>query len=71
MDNLAASIYKFKLGAFHGLLTVGIFLLWPIVVNDEFFERKRFKYMAVKAGFWMISLALMGGIIAAMFRKES
>jgi len=55
----------FKHGAFHGILT-GIFLSLPILGVNALFERKGFKYIAVNAGFWIVSFALMGGIISAM-----
>jgi hypothetical protein len=29
------------------------------------FERKGFRYIAINGGYWIISMALMGGIICA------
>lgn len=63
--NLAESNHTFKHGAFHGAMIAGIFLALPITVFNALFERKGFKYMAINASFWIISLALMGGIIAS------
>jgi hypothetical protein len=52
----------FKHGAFHGTLT-GIFFATPIVAINAMFERRGFKYIMVHAGFWIVTLALMGGMI--------
>lgn len=65
-DNLAASNHTFKHGFFHGVLIAGIFVILPSTVTDALFERRSFKYMAIKAGYWLLTLGLMGGIIAAM-----
>lgn len=49
-------------GAFHGIIT-GILLVNPILATNAMFERKGFKYIAINCGYWIITLALMGGII--------
>lgn len=53
----------FKHGAFHGII-VGIFFAFPIMAINALFERKSFKYIFLNAGFWIICLAIMGGIIS-------
>lgn len=63
--NLAASNHTFKHGAFHGLFIAGLFLALPIMATNALFERKGWKYIAVNAGYWMLTLMLMGGILAA------
>lgn len=55
----------FKHGAFHGIF-FGLLVIMPVIGINALFERKGFKYIAVNAGFWIVSLALMGGIICAM-----
>ncbi|WP_271856369.1 DUF1761 domain-containing protein [Patiriisocius marinus] len=52
----------FKHGALHGGL-VGGFIGLPILVINGLFERKGFKYGLINAGYWIISLAIMGGIL--------
>lgn len=52
----------FKHGAFHGIL-FGFFLIMPILGIISVFEKKSFKYVAINAGYWMVTLAIMGGII--------
>lgn len=54
----------FKHGALHGTL-VGIFLITPVIAVNALFEMKGFKYIAVNAGFWILNLMIMGGIICA------
>ncbi len=53
---------SFGHGALHGGLT-GLLLATPILGFNTLFERKRFRYFAVNAGFWILCLMLMGGII--------
>jgi len=52
----------FKHGAFHGVL-FGIFFLVPIVSITAMHEKKSFKYVLLTAGYWIVNLAIMGGII--------
>ncbi|CAN5129409.1 hypothetical protein BH09BAC1_BH09BAC1_13020 [soil metagenome] len=52
----------FKHGALHGTIS-GLFLALPILGVNALFERKGFKYIAINVGFWVVSLALMGGVI--------
>ncbi|PCJ64111.1 MAG: hypothetical protein COA58_14085 [Bacteroidetes bacterium] len=51
-------------GFFHGILAAILFVL-PVLGYATIFERKSAKYLLVNFGFWTISLALMGGVIAA------
>lgn len=52
----------FKHGAFHGALN-GLFLVMPILGTIALFEKKSFKYVAINSGYWIVTLALMGGVI--------
>lgn len=64
MELYGKSYRTFKHGAFHGTLT-GIFLALPIVAINALFEQKGFKYIAINAGYFIVSMALMGGLICA------
>jgi hypothetical protein len=64
MELYGTSYRTFKHGAFHGTLT-GLFFAMPIVAINALFERKSFKYVAINAGYFIVSLALMGGVICA------
>ena len=56
---------SFRHGAFHGL-EIGLLVAMPLMVTNALFERKRFKYMAINLGYWIITLMLMGGVIDAL-----
>ena len=52
----------FKHGAFHGIISGFLFIL-PVISVNAMIERKGFKYIAINAGFWIVCLTLMGGIV--------
>jgi hypothetical protein len=52
----------FEHGAFHGVI-LGVFIALPILMINGLFERKSLKYGFINAGFWIICMALCGGII--------
>lgn len=52
----------FKHGAFHGVLT-SITMALPIIGMNAIFERKSAKYIFINTGYWVVSMAIMGGII--------
>ena len=60
----------FKHGALHGAI-VGIGIALPIVAVTGMFERKGFKYIAINAGYWILSLLLMGGILCQFVDLKS
>ncbi len=62
MTKYGTNFRTFKHGALHGSL-VGFFFAMPVVGTGALFERKGFKYIAVHAGYWIITLCLMGGVI--------
>ena len=52
----------FKHGALHGTL-IGLLFVTPILGTIALFEQKSFKYVAINGGYWVITLALMGGVL--------
>jgi hypothetical protein len=52
----------FKHGAFHGTIC-GIFFATPVLGINALFERRSAKYILIHSGYWIITLALMGGVI--------
>ena len=64
MGKYGHNFRTFKHGALHGTLT-GIFLALPIIGTISLFERKSFKYVAIHAGYWIVTMALVGGTICA------
>jgi hypothetical protein len=55
----------FKHGALHGVI-ISLFLVIPIFVTNGLFEQKSRNNMLINAGYWLITLAIMGGIVDAM-----
>ncbi len=53
---------SFGHGAVHGIMC-GIFMVLPIIGIISLFERRTWKYVLVNAGYWIVTLALMGGVI--------
>lgn len=52
----------FKHGALHGTIA-SLFLALPVIGVVSLFEKKGFKYIAVHVGYWIITLAVMGGLV--------
>lgn len=65
MDHYGSSYRTFKHGLFHGLLA-GITLALPITGTHALYEGKGFKYIAINAGYFIVSMGLMGGLICAL-----
>ena len=61
-DKYGSLFRTFKHGTFHGVL-LGLFFVLPVLGTNALFERKGFRYMAINVGYWIVSLAIMGGII--------
>lgn len=49
-------------GALHGFVA-GIFIVLPVMGTNNLFERRPFKLTLINAGYWTITLALMGGVL--------
>ena len=65
--NLGVELYgndfrTFKHGALHGTIA-GIGLALPLVAVNALFERRGWKYIWINAGFWIVCLMLMCGIV--------
>lgn len=55
----------FKHGAFHGVL-ISLVLIVPAFVINGLFEQKSWFYILINSGYWILTLAIMGGILDAM-----
>ncbi|KAF2335418.1 DUF1761 domain-containing protein [Flavobacterium ginsenosidimutans] len=62
MADYGMAYRTFKHGALHGFMS-GLFFAFPIIGINGLFERKSWKYIFIHAGYWMLTLTLMGGII--------
>lgn len=62
MADYGGAFRTFKHGALHGFMT-GVFLALPLIAINGLFESKSWKYIAVHAGYWIVTLTIMGSII--------
>jgi NADH:ubiquinone oxidoreductase subunit 6 (subunit J) len=62
MTKYGQNFRTFKHGAFHGVIGA-IFLGFPFIGMSAIWERKSFKYVLIHVGYWIVTLALMGGVI--------
>jgi hypothetical protein len=62
LSNYGDRFRTFKHGALHGVLS-GLFLALPVIAIIAMFERKSVKYVAINAGYWIVTLGVMGGLI--------
>lgn len=62
MNTYGDRFKTFKHGALHGGL-MGVFFVLPILAIQAMFEKKKTKYIAINAGYWIVCLAIMGGIV--------
>jgi hypothetical protein len=62
MADYGNAFRTFQHGALHGLMT-GLFIALPMTAINSLFEQKSWKYILVTAGYWIVSLTIMGAII--------
>lgn len=62
MQNYGDRFRTFGHGALHGGL-MGVFVVLPVMGTNALFERKSFKYVAINVGYWIVTMAIMGGIL--------
>jgi hypothetical protein len=63
MERFGAKHRHFGHGALHGTIA-GLFFATPVIAIVANFERRGFRYIAVHAGYWTLSLMVMGGVLA-------
>jgi hypothetical protein len=64
MQQYGANSRSFTHGVIHGII-VALFFVGPIIAINALFERRGWKYTLIHLGYWLISLALVGGLICA------
>ena len=62
MEKYGTNFRTFKHGVLHGVIA-GITIALPVLGINALFERKGFKYIAVNVGYWIVTMAIMGGIL--------
>ena len=63
MDLVGMGHRTFGHGALHGTIA-GLFIALPLTAINALFEMKSFKYIFINAGYWVVSMALMGGVLS-------
>lgn len=51
-------------GMYHGARNIGVFGVGAIIIH-ALSEQRSVKYMAVHAGYWLVTFALIGGVLAS------
>ena len=65
MADYGTAFRTFKHGALHGTM-FGVLGALPIIGTNALFERKGAKYIFINAGYWIVTLAIMGAILCGM-----
>jgi hypothetical protein len=64
MEIHGSKFRTFGHGVLHGVIS-GLFFVMPIIATNALHEKKGFNYIAINSAYWILSLALMGGLISA------
>lgn len=62
LEDYGNAFRTFKHGALHGFMS-GLFIALPIVGINGLFDQKSWKLIFVNAGYWIVTLTIMGAII--------
>ena len=62
MTDYGTAFRTFKHGVLHGTI-LGLGLIFPIIAINGLYSHKPWKLIFITAGYWVVTLALMGGII--------
>ncbi|MFM9055456.1 MAG: DUF1761 domain-containing protein [Bacteroidota bacterium] len=62
MEAFGTNFRTIKHGLLHGFLA-GITLALPLVGMNSLYEQRSARYIFIHAGYWVVSMMLMGGII--------
>lgn len=64
MEKYGRNFRTFGHGAFHGT-AAALCLIVPVFGINALFERKNLRYVAINCGYWILTAALMGGVLCA------
>jgi hypothetical protein len=62
MADYGTAYRTFKHGALHGFVS-GLLFALPIIAINGLFERKSWKYIWIHAGYWIVTLTIIGSLI--------
>ena len=65
MADYGTAFRTFKHGALHGAM-VGLFIVLPVLGTNALFERQSAKSVLINAGYWVVTLSVMGAILCGM-----
>ncbi|MBU2938021.1 DUF1761 domain-containing protein [Lacinutrix sp. C3R15] len=65
MADYGNAFRTYKHGALHGTI-FGLFGALPIIGTIALFERKSAKYIFINAGYWVVTLAVMGALLCGL-----
>lgn len=68
MTNYGDRYRTFGHGLLHGAIAAFMLIL-PVLATNALFERKGFAYIAVNFGYWLVTLTLMGGVLAQFITR--
>ena len=55
--------HNFGHGAYHGMW-IGLLTAVPVLVTNSLFEQKSWNNIFINAAYWVLAIALMGGVIS-------
>jgi len=62
MADYGTAFKTYKHGALHGAMA-GLFVALPVIGVNALFERKSAKYIFIHAGYWIVTMAIMGAVL--------
>jgi hypothetical protein len=61
-------LHPFVHGFFHGAVYMGLMVAAPIIALNSYYENRGWGHFLVGAGYWVVTLGTMGGIMAMFFK---
>lgn len=62
MNRFGHNFRTFKHGVLHGVITA-VCMAFPVLAINSLFELRSWRYILIHLGYWVVTLAIMGGII--------
>ncbi len=63
-ENLSPFVHGF----YHGAMYTGVMLALPVIGVNAIYEQRGWKYILINAGYWIVTLGVMAGIMAVFYR---
>ena len=62
MADYGTAFRTFKHGMLHGFMS-GLFFALPVIGTGALYERRKWRYVLITGGFWIVNCMIMGGIV--------